>query len=268
MVRLWLGLCTALAMTHAVAQSTPAVRLHAAGSLRVALGEVAQRFEQQGGAPVSAVWGASGLLRDRLAGGEPSDVFASANMAHPKSLHEAGRAGPVRRFAGNRLCALTSPALDLVPDKLLDAMLDAKVKLGTSTLKADPSGDYAWEVFRRAEAQRPGAFEQLAAKAKQLTGGPNSPAPPAQRNLYAMLVERGDADLFLTYCTNALLAQREVPALRIVQLPPALAVGADYGLVVLNGAPPAAAALADFITGPVGREVLLRHGFDVEAPAR
>jgi molybdate transport system substrate-binding protein len=197
-----------------------------------------------------------------------SDVFASANMAHPQSLHDAGRAGPVRRFAGNRLCALAAPALDLTPDKLLDAMLDPRIRLGTSTPKADPSGDYAWEVFRRAEALRPGAFEQLAAKAKTLAGGPNSPAPPADRNFYAMLVERGDADLFLTYCTNALLAQREVPALHIVQLPPALAVGADYGLVVLNGAPPAAAQLADFIAGPVGREVLARHGFDVEAAPR
>jgi molybdate transport system substrate-binding protein len=255
-------------MTHAAAQSTPTVRLHAAGSLRVALTEVTQRFEQQGGPPVAAVWGASGLLRDRLANGEPSDVFASANMAHPQSLHEAGRAGPVRRFAGNRLCALASPPLDLTPDKLLDAMLDPRIKLGTSTPKADPSGDYAWEVFHRAEALRPGAFDQLAGKAKTLTGGPNSPAPPADRNLYAMLVERGDADLFLTYCTNALPAQREVPALRIVQLPPALSVVADYGLVVRNGAPPAAVQLADFITGPVGREVLARHGFDVEAVSR
>ena len=40
---------------------------------------------------------------------------------------------------------------------LLERMLDKDVKVGTSTPKADPSGDYAFEVFRKAEASRPGA---------------------------------------------------------------------------------------------------------------
>jgi ABC-type molybdate transport system substrate-binding protein len=38
------------------------------------------------------------------------------------------------------------------------------VKLGTSTPLADPSGDYAWEVFRKADALRPGAFSKLEQK--------------------------------------------------------------------------------------------------------
>jgi ABC-type molybdate transport system substrate-binding protein len=57
-------------------------------------------------------------------------------------------------------------------------MLDPTVRLGTSTPKADPSGDYAWEVFRRAEAVQPGSRERLEAKAIKLTGGPAAPQPP------------------------------------------------------------------------------------------
>ena len=87
-------------------------------------------------------------------------------------------------------------------------MLDPAVKLGTSTPKADPSGDYAFELFERVErsgARRPGG-PLLADKALQLTGGPNSPPPPAGRNVYGMLVATGQADVFLTYCTNAVVA--------------------------------------------------------------
>ena len=70
------------------------VRLHAAGSLRQALGDVAVAFEAESGVRVNPVWGASGLLRERLAEGEPGAVFASANMEHRQALARAGKAGP------------------------------------------------------------------------------------------------------------------------------------------------------------------------------
>jgi ABC-type molybdate transport system substrate-binding protein len=140
-------------------------------------------------------------------------------------------------------------------------MLDPAIKLGTSTPRADPSGDYAWEVFAKSDALRPGSSAELEKKALKLTGGPSSPAPPPGRSLYAMLVERGDADLFLTYCTNAVQAQREVPALKIVALPPDLAVSADYGLTVLNTARPEAARFALYLLSPAGQAVFAQHGF-------
>jgi molybdate transport system substrate-binding protein len=43
------------------------------------------------------------------------------------------------------------------------------------------------------------------------------------------------ADVFLTYCTNAVLAQKEVQALKIIRIPEELSVGADYGLLVRRG---------------------------------
>jgi molybdate transport system substrate-binding protein len=45
------------------------------------------------------------------------------------------------------------------PATLLDRMLDAQLKLGASTPKADPSGDYAWQVFRKADQLKPGAYQ-------------------------------------------------------------------------------------------------------------
>jgi ABC-type molybdate transport system substrate-binding protein len=207
------------------------------------------------------VYGASGLLRERIVKGEAAEVFASANMEHPRLLENEGRAGPVRLFARNRLCALAAPNVKVNEQGLLERMLDPAVKLGTSTPKADPSGDYAFELFAKAEALRPGARSVLEGKALRLTGGPSSPQPPAGRNLYAMLVSEGKADIFLTYCTNALQARRESPALRIVDVPAALAVGADYGLTVIKGAKPRAERLAQFILSREGQAILAKYGF-------
>jgi ABC-type molybdate transport system substrate-binding protein len=135
------------------------------------------------------------------------------------------------------------------------------VRLGTSTPKADPAGDYAWALFHRAEVVQPGAYAALDAKALKLTGGADSPQPPAGRNPYAWVMEQGRADVFLTYCTNAVAAQREVPRLHVVALPAALQVGAAYGLTVKHNAPAAAHGLAQSLLAPSAQAVFQRHGF-------
>jgi ABC-type molybdate transport system substrate-binding protein len=81
-------------------------------------------------------------------------------------------------------------------------------------------------------------------------------------------MQEGRADVFLTYCTNAVLAQAEAPELGIVSVPPALAVGADYGLTVMNGAPEGAWRLALHILSPAGQAVLARYGFESSALPR
>src|SRR5262249_3946752 len=134
-------LLLALSTMTAPASAAEPVLLHAAGSLRGALTDVAKAFESATGTPVQAKYGASGTLKDAIARGEKAEVFASANMEHPRALAEAKRSGPVVLFARNTLCALVRPGLSVTPDTLLDRMLDPQIKLGTSTPKADPSGD-------------------------------------------------------------------------------------------------------------------------------
>lgn len=164
-------------------------------------------------------------------------------------------------FARNRLCALVRGGLAADTTSILEVMLTPNVKLGISTPKADPSGDYAISAFAKAEGLKPGAQAQLSAKARQLTGGATSAKPPEGRLSYAWLVETGEADVFLTYCTNALLARKELPSARVVALPEAMAVGADYGLVVLKGAPAAAGRLAEFMRSEKARTILIGYGF-------
>lgn len=262
-------LALALAATSSQAQPASAddlpVTVFAAGSLRAALTRIATDYEALPGArKVKLMFGASGLLRDRLAGGEQADVFASANMEHPQSLAAAGRAEPARTFARNALCALASPAFSLQGQTLAQRLLDADVRVGTSTPKADPSGDYAFEMFDRIEqtaAAPAGSAAKLKEKALQLTGGPASPPPPADRNVYGMLVADGKADVFITYCTNATQARQEVPALQILPIAPDINVAARYGVTLLNGAGAPARAFVEHLLGTAGQQRLASFGF-------
>lgn len=238
------------------------VRLLAAGSLRAALTDLARDFAAAEGAAVSAEFAASGALCARIAGGERADLFASADLGHPRRLAALGLAGPVRTFARTRLVTLAAPHVGADSETLLDAMLDPALRLGTSTPGADPCGDYAEACFDRAEALRPGASAALRARALRLTGAPDSPRAPPDCNLYGWTLASGRADLFLTYAANAAAALADAPGLRVIPLPPGLAVTADYGLTVLRGASPAAARLADLVLSPQGRATLARCGFD------
>lgn len=253
----------AITMVAGTADAKKAVQLHAAGSLRAAMTDISNVFEAVHGGSVERAFGPSGLLRERIEGGEAAEVYASANMRHPTALADAGLAAPVAMFARNRLCVLSQPEVEIETGTVLDALLDPEIRVGTSTPKADPAGDYAFEVFERAGALRSGSTGALKAKALQLTGGADSAAPPEGRNLYGWVMSEGRADVFLTYCTNAVLAERDTPGLRIVGLPEDLSVGAEYGLTVMNGSSQDAWNLAFFILSPPAQQILAGYGFAV-----
>ncbi len=237
------------------------VQVHAAGSLREALTAIAAEHTARTGQKVALNFGASGLLRERIEKGEAAQVFASADTDHPRRLAERGGWQAPVVFTRNALCALTSDTLSATPATLLDTLLRPQVRVGISTPKADPAGDYAWALFGKADALRPGATATLRAKALQLTGGADSPKPPPGRGTYAWVMDQGQADVFLTYCTNAVSAQKEVPRLRIVEIPPELQVGAAYGVTVRMGAPKAADAFLCALLAPPAQAVLNRFGF-------
>jgi ABC-type molybdate transport system substrate-binding protein len=250
-----------------------ALTLYAAGSLRGALKEVAAAFTQQYSVSVHAVFGPSGLLRERLEAGEHADLFASADLGHPARLRAAGRAGPLVLFARNRVCALVAPGIAVSSHTLLDRLLDPSLTLGTATPIADPLGDYTWAAFERAEALRPGSFAVLTAKARRLIGGGSMPQIPAGYSALAYFLQEGkQTDIFLAYYSICQETLRVAPALQVVELPAELAVGAEFGLTVLADASPVAATLALFILAQEGQAILADHGFDapllIEAPTR
>ena len=249
------------APVKAPAAGADPVQVYAAGSLRDALTEIARDHEARTGQKVVLTFAASGLLRERIEQGAHAQVFASADTKHPQRLANQGQWQAPVVFTRNTLCALAQGAVAVTSDTLLSTMLQPQVRLGISTPKADPAGDYAWALFQKADALQPGATARLEAKALQLTGGANSAQAPAGRNTYAWVMEQNRADVFLTYCTNAVAARAEVPSLQVVAVPEALQVGAAYGLTVRAGASAHAQAFAQAVLQPPAQAVFRRLGF-------
>ena len=250
-----------LALSAGAARAAP-LTLWGAGSLTGALGAVAGDYTAATGVPVTTRFLSSGTLRQEIEAGGRPDLFTSADTGNPLALQQQGLSGPVVPFTTNRLVAVARPGLDVNTGNLLATLLDPAIRVGTSTPISDPSGDYAQQVFANADELAPGAFATLDAKALRLVGSPAAPPVPAGQNSLVYFIDTtGQADIFLTYYTGALAARQIAPGLQAVELPPDLAVSAQYGLTILNGADPGTGALADYILSPTGQSVLARFGF-------
>lgn len=233
------------------------ILLFAAGSLRGAFGPLLTAFQAQTGERVETVFGPAGLLRQRIEAGEHPHIFASANLAHPQRLVDLQLSPQVHRFAQNRLCATVRNITELTEPPLLEVLLDSRWRVATSTPGADPSGDYAQQLFDRIEQIMPGQGTALRQRALALVGGPDSLPVPVGRPAAEYLLNSGQADIFLGYASyGAVLA--EFPELAVRHLPLSLAIKADYGLCLLAAR---AQHLAEFILGGQGQEMLREQGF-------
>jgi molybdate transport system substrate-binding protein len=233
-----------------------------AGSLASAFTDLLRRFPAGPDTVATPEFGPSGLVREKIEAGADIDLFASADMAQARRLAVGHPERFVVNFTRNRLCAIARGALGLTPANMLDRLLDPTVRLATSTPGADPAGDYAWAVFARAESVRRGARAALEAKAQQLYGGGGKtpllvPGKGPVQGIF--LTDR--ADVALGYCSGAADVVREVPGLAVAPLPPELAVGPAYGMVVLD-AKPVAYRFAAFVLSEAGQAILKEHGFD------
>jgi molybdate transport system substrate-binding protein len=243
------------------------LRVIGAGSLAAAFTDLLRRFPAGPDTVAAPEFGASGLMREKIEAGADADLFASADMEHARRVAAGHPERFVINFTRNRLCAVARSAVGLTAANMLDRLLDPAIRLATSTPGSDPSGDYAWAIFARAEAVRAGARAALEAKAQKLYGGGAKtpllvPGQGAVEGIF--LADR--ADVTLTYCSGTAAIAGAVPGLAIVPLPPELAVGPAYGLVVLD-AKPVASRFATFVMSEAGQAVLKAHGFDPVALA-
>jgi molybdenum ABC transporter molybdate-binding protein len=258
-IALVLGMLASAAAGAADTTDSP-VKVFAAGSLTGAMTAVMKLYKEKTGVEVQAEFGPAGLLRERIEGGDKPDVFASANMAHPQALADKGIATVPVVMARNRICAKALPGSGLTQANVFDRMLDPQtVGIGTSTPKADPGGDYAYLVFAKAEQARPGAGKKLEGKAKQLVGGKHNPPVPAGKDAMSYFFEQHQIDISLGYCSSRQTTPD--PKFTQVELPPELAIKADYGLSVL-GHREAALRFALFVMSPEAQHVIGLYGFE------
>lgn len=252
----------ALVLGSSAGHAVP-LSLYAAGSLTAALTTVAANYTAATGTPVATTFQPSGTIKQEIqAGTAHPDVFASADLGNPLALQQAGQSGQVVNFASNRIVAVAKTGLGLTSANLLSTILNPTVTVGTSTPVYDPLGDYTEQIFSLADGLTPGAKATLDTKAERLVAGPTSPPVPAGQNALVYFVDTtAAANVFLTYYTTAEAAVALDPGLQEVELPANLAVSAEYGETIINGASAGAQSLEDYLLSPTAQAVLAANGF-------
>lgn len=249
----WVGIVGALA-SPARAED---VVLYGAGSLRGAMTEIVSAYTTATGHTVRTAFGPAGVMREKIEAGDHVDLFASANMDHAQKLRDDGRAASVTLFARNSLCAVALPDAKLTAENFAKQILEPAVKLGTSTPKADPAGDYTWEMFRRIDKSQPGAYALLDKKAQKVFGGFAATGSDPITGAFA----HGDINTLISYCSGASAQARTLPNAQVVVIPTAIAPTPEYGLAILSPANSAATSLAAAILSPTGQAALEKAGF-------
>ncbi|MDT3378053.1 extracellular solute-binding protein [Labrys neptuniae] len=252
-------LAASLVLGSAAARADEVV-LYGAGSLRAVLTDITQDFSKKSGIKVHTDFGPSGLMREKIEQGDKVDILASADMASPLKLQRDGRASAVVMFTRNRLCAFALPEAKLAGSNFAERLLDPAVKLGTSTPKADPGGDYTWAMFQLIDKRNPGAFAKLDAKAQKIVGSSTAPVPAGQDPI-ADGFKSGQINVMMGYCSGAAQRKAATPNLEVIQVPEAYETGPEYGLALAHADNAAAVALMLAILSPEGQATFGRYGF-------
>jgi molybdate transport system substrate-binding protein len=253
------------ALLQAKAATAEPVRIYAAASLKSAMPALIEASGLPSTHFAAPVYGAAGVLREQLAGGEAADLFASGDIVEPNNLEAARGKLLIVPFARNRMCMAATRSMGLTTANLLEKILSPNTRLATSTVGFGPGGTYTLAVFDRAERVHPGAGDILRAKALQLVGSPHAIAPLAGHSPAATVFLTNKADALLHYCSADADLLREVDGLTSVPLPDDLEVHPLYGLAILSDNPDAM-RFALFLLSAKGQEVLSRYGFLPIAP--
>ena len=254
---LWLVVGSGTVISTARAAET--VEIYSAGSLRGVVGELAKEAGPALGIEVKSSFGGSGLMRERIEKGETPDLFLSADVGSPRKLAAAGRTiVPAIAFARNRMCIMSRSSAGVTATNLIDRLLAKGVRLKTSIPVADPAGDYAWAIFDRIDALRPGSGVPLKSKAQDSMSLEATPTTPTQSAAAALFLTN-KVDMSITYCSAASNLEKEVPGLTSLVVPPKLDPHPLYGAAVLSNKPQAL-RLALFLLSDKGQAIIAREG--------
>lgn len=245
------------------AQTPPAVTVYASASLRAVLPEEARAFTAQTGIPVDLSFGPGGKLRERIAAGGPVDVYVPGDAGDARRMRDTGTYGPVSIPTRTQLCVLAT-AEAARNRAAIDVLLDPAVRVVTGVVSpphTDPAGDYAEQLFANIDRLRPGSLALLDAKALRYPG-PVLTVPAGTDVQPYLLLTSNQADASVLYCAGlGALAAAYPGRLVALALPPDIAVVADFGLTLRDGAPAAAGQFRDFLASGAGQAIFVRYGF-------
>jgi len=228
------------------------VQVYAASSLTDVFRDVERAFEDaHEGADLALNFGGSQVLRLQIEQGAPADVFATADPAHIRSLMTSGRAAEGRTFAHGELVIIVPEDGAANVASLEDLRNARRLVIGTEYV---PVGRYTREVLRRASREFGADFEG------EVLGRVVSEENNVR--LVRAKVELGEADAAIVYASDV----RTGSGVRVIPIPEAVNVRADYCIAAIDGATNAAPFI-EFLGSPAGEAIFERHGFEVDRAA-
>ena len=231
--------------------------IYGAASLKSALKFLKASYEAAvPGTTLTIATDSSATLRTQIEQGAPADIFLSADQKNPDALVKAGLTdGPALAFAGNTLTIIV-PKLGLAVGT---ATVLSPVDLAKPGVKIVAAG---------AEVPVTKYADQAIAKLAALPGYPPGFASACAANVVSKeqnvksvvaKIELGEGDAAIVYATDAIGSDK----VDLVPIPPTANVLAIYAGVVIKGSAqaPAAHAFLEWLTGPIGRAILVNAGF-------
>lgn len=216
------------------------VTVFAAASLTDAFHEIADEFvEPNDNVEVEFNFLASSDLASQIIEGAPADVFASADETNMTRITDEDLAENPEVFVENRL-AIAVPSGNPEGISSLSDLEDPGLVIALCNEEC-PAGRYAIEIFDGAG----------------ITAEPDSLEADVRGVLTR--VGLGEADAGLVYVTD-IAADPEVEG---VEIPDEDNVVATYPIAALEGAPPEATDLVDFVRSEEGRQILSDYGFQL-----
>ena len=226
----------------------------AAASLREVFEKLAKEFEaKHGGAHVAVQLAGSQELRTQIENGAKADVFASADTRHMTALVDAKLVGKPEIFARNEPVLIVPTANPAGLARFEDLPKAKKLVVGTPEV---PIGNYTIKILESAGKQLGDDFK-TPVEANIVSRELNV------RQILAK-VGLGEGDAGFVYRTDAMTAKDRV---KVIDIPAALNVVAEYPIAVLSSAPnpKLAKQWMDLVLSDSGRTALRDAGFEVGA---
>jgi molybdate transport system substrate-binding protein len=251
-MRRWLGAVVVIAMAGMLHGPAGAAELKvlSAGAVRSIVTELAQAFQRETGHTVSLAFGTVGVIRGKLAAGEPADVVIMTDAAIDEQAKQGvivpGTRADLARVGVGVGVREGAPLPDIsTPEALRQALLTTR-----SLVYVDPAQGATSGIHFAGVLQRLGIADAVKDKTVLWPGG-----------YAAEAVVKGQADLVVHQMSEII----PVKGVTLVgPLPKELQKITVYsaGLAARSTAPDAARAFIAFVTGPAFRAKFAAAGLD------
>ena len=228
----------------APAQTEPLL-VAAAASLEAAFSELGAAYTDQTGQAVEFVFGSSGNLATQIQNGAPFDVYASADEGFVDQLAAQGYLLPDTEaiYAQGKLVLAVNIASGL-PVESIEDLADPRIsRVAIANPEVAPYGRAAQQALKAS-----GLWEAVEPKIVQ----------GANVRQALQYVQTGDAPVGLVALSIA-----DVPEVRYRVVDVALYGSLNQALAVVSNIDRehSARSFADFVLGPEGQAILVKHGF-------